>query len=101
MLDFCHAPFVMHRSGITLAIPIAQNSNDRTLWWIAAQKHFNGENIDRMAALHNKSSEIKIVCGQNLGVSVVNCQIHQGFVPYGIQCVPLHTSLYDYSPKRK
>ena len=40
-------------------------------------------------------------CGQNLGVSVMNCQIHQGFVPYGIQCVPLHTSLNDYSPKRK
>ena len=53
-----------------------------------------------MAALQSKSSEIKIVCGQNLGVSVVNCQIHQGFVPYGhgIQCVSLRTSLYDYSP---
>lgn len=51
-----------------------------------------------MAALHSKLSEIKIVCGQNFGVSVVNCQIHQGFVPYGIQCVSLRTSLYDYSP---
>ena len=40
----------------------AQSFGGRKLWWIAAvNKHFGGQNIDRLTALHSKLTRIKIV----------------------------------------
>ena len=42
---------------------MAQNFGGRKLWQIAANKHFGGQNIGRLAALHCKITRIKIVGG--------------------------------------
>ena len=48
----------------------------RKLWWIAANKHFGGQNIGGLTTLHCKMARIKV-----FGGLVVNRQIcHQTFL---------------------
>ena len=42
---------------------IGQNFGGKKLWRIVANKHFGGQNIGRLAALHSKIARIKIVGG--------------------------------------
>ena len=42
---------------------IAQNFSGRKLWRIGADKHFGGQNIGGLAALHSKIARIKIIGG--------------------------------------
>ena len=43
---------------------MVHNFGSRELWWqIAANKHFSGQNIGRLVALHSKLARTKIIGG--------------------------------------
>ena len=45
---------------------MAQNFSGRKLWRIAANRHFSGQNIGRLAVLYSKIARIKVMADKTL-----------------------------------